>query len=125
MRILTRGAALAAAVSMLAAWALAAEAVKGPCVAFPSGTTSGSAVIWWEAQAAGEGWVKYDAGGGQKLAKCGMPGPRHEVTIPGLKPGSTVRYEIGGSGVSDSGSFRAPDPKQTKMRFAVIGDPRA
>ncbi len=104
----------------------AAEAVKGPCVAYPDGTTSGSVTIWWESARAGEGFVRYAAGrSGVKAVKSQSAGPRHEVKITGLKPGTPVRYEIGGSGVSDSGQFTTPDPGKKKFRFAVIGDPRA
>jgi len=119
------GVLLLIAAGLLSAGALAGEPVKGPCVAFPSGTYSGKAVIWWEAPSAGGGGIRYVAGrSGVKAVKSRGQGPRHEVTITGLRPGTEVRYEIGGSGVASAGSFRTPDPKKS-FSFAVIGDPRA
>ena len=105
--------------------ALAGEPLKGPCVAFPRGPLSGEAVVWWETAAPGEGFLRYAAGGRIRTLRDPARSSRHEIALGGLRPGQTVRYEIGGSGVSSAGSFKVPARDAERLRFAVIGDPRA
>ncbi|OGF48121.1 MAG: hypothetical protein A2231_09145 [Candidatus Firestonebacteria bacterium RIFOXYA2_FULL_40_8] len=100
--------------------------LKGPYLQFNQKPSKGTIVICWETRDQTEGIVEYSVKGNEKekeKTSDGKKDTRHEVSIAGLKPGTTYTYRISG-GVSEDGSFSIPAPDKEKFRFVAIGDPR-
>ena len=74
-----------------------AELIKGPYLQFTRDPSEGTITICWETKQESMGYVLYPGKRG-RLRKAGdlTKSKRHEVLLPGLKPGITYNYQIVG-----------------------------
>ena len=105
--------------------ALAAAPLKGPYLQYAQDPSKRSITVVWETKEPSAGLVEYAARGqSRRRATDGKKARRHEVAIPGLKPGATYVYRLVGE-AAGGGTFTVPVPGKRRIRFVAFGDPRA
>jgi hypothetical protein len=100
-----------------------AQIARGPYLSNVTGT---SAIVSWWTNIPTPGVVSWGLASTAERSARDPAGSvlRHSVTIGGLTPGTTYRYQVGnGAGlVSAASRFRSASPRGQAFRFAVIGD---
>lgn len=104
-----------AAPSAASAQPPAAPAVVTTVAPYVQNVTPTTAVLMWRTATPTESVVRVN---GHEI-RLGDSTTHHQVHLKGLRPGTSVSYEVPGLG---KGSFRTPPQTSGKARFIIVGD---
>jgi hypothetical protein len=99
----------------------AVQIARGPYLSNVTGTSA--VVSWWTnlATAGAVGWGE-TAVSEHSVADASGSVQHHAVTITGLAPGKTYKYQVTSGSATSASTFRTAAPAGATFKFAAIGD---